>query len=64
MIKTYSFSSLGEDLKEHSIEVQDRLIERCMNILKESSDENQIKRVIEILKHVIYDAEKKGTGDV
>lgn len=35
-----------------------------MNILKETNDEFTIKRAIEIIKHVIYEAEKKGTGDV
>jgi hypothetical protein len=35
-----------------------------MTILKESKDEATIKRVIEILKNIIYEAEKKGTGDV
>jgi hypothetical protein len=32
--------------------------------LKESNDEHTIKRVIEIVKNIIYEAEKKGTGDV
>ena len=35
-----------------------------MAILKESNDSGTIKRVIEIIKNVIYEAEKKGTGDV
>jgi hypothetical protein len=35
-----------------------------MNILRDSQDEFTIKRVIEIIKHIIYEAEKKGTGDV
>lgn len=35
-----------------------------MKILAESKDENTVKRVIEILKNIIYEAEKKGTGDV
>jgi hypothetical protein len=35
-----------------------------MNILRESSSELTIKRVIEILKHIIFEAEKKGTGDI
>ena len=35
-----------------------------MGILKDSKDEFTIKRVIEIIKNIIYDAEKKGTVDV
>lgn len=35
-----------------------------MGIIKDSKDEFTTKRVIEIIKHIIYDAEKKGTGDV
>lgn len=35
-----------------------------MKILQESKEEHTIKRVIDILKNVIYEAEKKGTGDV
>jgi hypothetical protein len=35
-----------------------------MSILRESSSELTIKRVIEILKHIIFEAEKKGTGDI
>lgn len=35
-----------------------------MQILKESNDEHQTARVIEIIKNIIYEAEKKGTGDV
>ena len=35
-----------------------------MNILVEQQDEFIVKRTIEILKHIIYEAEKKGTGDV
>jgi 6-phosphogluconate dehydrogenase len=35
-----------------------------MKIIKESDDDHTIKRVIEIVKNIIYEAEKKGTGDV
>jgi hypothetical protein len=35
-----------------------------MDILRQSSDEFTVKRVIEIIKNIIYEAEKKGTGDV
>ena len=35
-----------------------------MKILAESSNENTVKRVIDILKNIIYETEKKGTGDV
>jgi hypothetical protein len=35
-----------------------------MKILADSKNEFTIKRVIEIIKNIIYEAEKKGTGDV
>jgi hypothetical protein len=35
-----------------------------MKILKETQDESTITRVIEIIKHILYETEKKGTGDV
>lgn len=35
-----------------------------MKILKDSSNEFTVRRVIEIIKNIIYEAEKKGTGDV
>ena len=35
-----------------------------MDILRNSTDEFIIKRVIEIIKNIIYEAEKKGTGDI
>ena len=35
-----------------------------MDILRDSKDENTIKRVIEIIKNIIYEAERKGTGNV
>lgn len=44
--------------------IQEEFIERCMKILRESDNENTITRVIEIIKNIIYEAEKKGTGDV
>ena len=40
------------------------MIARCIRLLSESNDDHIKKRVIDILKHVIYEAEKKGTGDV
>lgn len=35
-----------------------------MNIVKTSETEFKIKRALEIIKNIIYEAEKKGTGDV
>ena len=35
-----------------------------MNILKDTKSEFTTKRVLEIIKNIIYEAEKKGTGDV
>jgi len=62
LIKVYC--SLDDDLMDRRLSIQDELIEKCMTILRSTQDEFTIKRVIEILKNVIYEAEKKGTGDV
>ena len=63
MIKVYS--CLDEDLNDKKIDIQDALIDKCMKIIKESnSSEFKIKRSLEIIKNIIYEAEKKGTGDV
>ena len=35
-----------------------------MKRVKDSTDEYTLNRVIEIIKNVIFEAEKKGTGDV
>lgn len=35
-----------------------------MQILRESKDESTIIRVIEIIKNIVFETEKKGTGDV
>jgi len=35
-----------------------------MGLLKEAKDEFTLNRVIDIIKHIIYEAEKKGTGNV
>jgi ubiquitin carboxyl-terminal hydrolase 34 len=44
--------------------IVDQLIARCMAIIKDSEDSFQLERVMRILKNLIYDSEKKGTGDV
>ena len=62
LIKVYT--CLDDDLNEKRIEIQDELIDKCMNLIRTTNDEFIIKRVIEILKNIIYEAEKKGTGDV
>ena len=35
-----------------------------MEYLNHSNDEFTLNRLIEIIKNIIYEAEKKGTGDV
>jgi hypothetical protein len=35
-----------------------------MQILRENNDSATIVRTIEIIKHILYETEKKGTGDV
>ena len=64
LIKIYS--CLDEELQGEKTHIQDNLIERCIGLLNETqaSDEFRTKRIIEILKNVIYEAEKKGTGSV
>lgn len=62
LIKVYT--CLDEDLTDKRIDIQDELIDRCMNLIRTTTDEFTIRRVIEILKNIIYEAEKKGTGDV
>ena len=62
LIKVYT--CLDEDLTDKRIDIQDELIDRCMNLIRTTTDEFTIRRVIEILKNIIYKAEKKGTGDV
>ena len=32
--------------------------------MEETKDEFTLNRIIDIIKHIIYEAEKKGTGDV
>jgi ubiquitin carboxyl-terminal hydrolase 9/24 len=62
LIKVYY--SLDSDLDEKKLDAQDSLISECMRILRESKDEHTIVRVIEIIKNIIQETEKKGTGDV
>jgi hypothetical protein len=62
LIKVYY--SIDADLADQLITIQDNFISRCMDILKSTTDENVISRVIEIIRHIIIEAEKKGTSEV
>jgi hypothetical protein len=62
LIKVYY--SLDADLDSNKTQIQEELVERCMRILRETSEAPKIIRVIEIIKHILYETEKKGTGDV
>jgi hypothetical protein len=63
LIKVYY--SLDADLNPQRIGIQDQLIGKCMEILASNSQNESIAvRVIEIIKHIMFEAEKKGTGDV
>lgn len=62
LIKVYT--CLDDDISDERIDIQDELIDKCMNLIRTTNDEFTIKRVIEVLKNIIYEAEKKGTGDV
>ena len=42
----------------------DDLIARCMQILGSSQDESEIMRVLDIVKNIMIEAERKGTGNV
>jgi len=63
LIKTYL--CLDEGLAENATEIQQDLIEKCMNILRNKNSDTQIvKRVLFILKSIIKESEKRGTGGV
>ena len=62
LIKVYY--SLDTDLDSIKTQIQEELVERCMKILKETNESQTIVRVIEIIKNILYETEKKGTGDV
>lgn len=63
IIKIYM--SLDEGIIEKRGEILQQLITECISILgKPEVQFIQIERIIQILKSVIQEAEKKGTGDV
>ena len=62
LIKVYY--NLSTDLDDAKLDIQAELINKCMTILRESQDQQTIIRVIDIIKHIIAETEKKGTGDV
>jgi len=62
LIKCYM--SLSDDFIEKKGEIQQSLINHCIKLLKETKDENKIKRIILIINHIISESELKGTGDV
>jgi hypothetical protein len=63
LIKIYL--CLDECLSESSAQIQQDLIEKCMSLLTdEKSTSKVIKRVLFILKNIIKESEKRGTGGV
>jgi len=59
------YTNLDEDLQVSRISIQDELIERCMQIVgSPQSDEQTVNRALLIVKNIIFEAEKKGTGGV
>lgn len=58
------YYSIDSDLDSQKLDIQDNLIDKCLQILRESKDEATIIRVIEIIKSIVFETEKKGTGDV
>ena len=62
LIKVYY--SIDSDIDNLKLQIQEELICQCMNIIREAKDSNIIERVIEIIKSIIKETEKKGTSDV
>lgn len=63
LIKTYL--SLDEGLTDQAFEIQQSLIEKCMQLLKDPNSSPQVvKRVLYILKGIVKESEKHGTGGV
>jgi hypothetical protein len=58
------YYSLDNELDSQRIHVQDDFISKCMTILKDAEDDSVKTRIIEILKQIMIEAEKKGTGEV
>lgn len=62
LIKVYSNTDDG--LAEQKAIILDELIQKCMTKLQNTDNEATINRIIEIIKNIIYETERKGTGDV
>lgn len=62
LIKVYY--CLDADLEPQRISIQDDFIKRCMDLLATEQDEKILNRVLQIIKSIIIEAEKKGTSDV
>jgi len=63
LIKTYL--CLDECLSDNAAQIQQDLIEKCMNLLTdEHSSSKVVKRVLYILKNIVKESEKRGTGGV
>lgn len=63
LIKTYL--CLDECLVEDAAQIQQELIDKCMQLLNdEQSSAKTVKRVLFVLKSVIQESEKRGTGGV
>jgi len=63
LIKVYY--NLDADLDASRIAIQDGFISKCMEIIiTNKGNEALIIRVIEILKHIMHEAERKGTAGV
>lgn len=63
MIKVYY--CVDTDLESQRVPIQDDFIKRCMDLLEsERGNEHMLNRVLQIIKSIIIEAEKKGTSDV
>jgi len=55
---------IDEDLDDQKCFIQDQLIQQCFEIMKQDQKEFTYNRVIQIIKNIIFEAEKKGTANV
>jgi len=57
-------TEVDAELQSQRVDFIKNLVERCFDLIREDTEETVVIRIIEILKHIILETEKKGTGDV
>jgi hypothetical protein len=59
------YSCFSEEIQGDRMKFIDALIERCMSIASDSkADSKQIDKALQLVKQMIYQSERKGTGDI